>query len=111
MALKPVEIDYLDATYVHKERQFITAQVTGLPNLGAKSTQRAEGLHSVLRKQLKRQTPLPKAISILTGDIKRLDKALQVRQPKETAATKEAEEMRKEAATPPQLVLIIAAVR
>ncbi len=73
-ALRPPEAEYLTTFYRPKERAFIYAFTSKLPNLGMNTTQRAESAHVVAKRGLSKNLPLYKAVEKLTERLLQLDK-------------------------------------
>lgn len=57
-SLRPKKQDYLHTYWQQQEPQFIQAYTRLLPNLGAKSTQRSEASHPIIKNQTNKYNPI-----------------------------------------------------
>jgi hypothetical protein len=74
LALRDDEKEYLTNYYQPKEPSFCRAYTSKYPNLGCHSTQRNEKMHDVIGLGLSKNTPVGKAIEVISDRIKKLSK-------------------------------------
>ena len=56
--------------YQRQEIQFVHAYTTKLPNLGAHSTQRSEGLHPLVKNVTNRNTPIRQSVQKICDEVR-----------------------------------------
>ena len=74
--LQPEERIYLVKNWVPKESQFCRAYTNRYPNLGAHTTQRAEGYHNIIKSCLNRQLSLPDTYFRLSKQLQQLGRTI-----------------------------------
>ncbi|MCJ1467534.1 hypothetical protein MMC07_006159 [Pseudocyphellaria aurata] len=67
--LRPKEVEYLLNYYGPKEHQFIYAHTRLLPNLGARSSQRVESSHNMIKHITNRHTPIQEGIKKIIQEV------------------------------------------
>ena len=70
--LRPKEIDYLIKYYGPREHQFVYVYTKHLPNLGAKSTQRVEGMHSMMKQLIIKHTTIQDSVAKIVNEMKNI---------------------------------------
>ena len=70
--MRPKEVDYLIDYYGPREHQFVYAYTKHLPNLGARSTQRAEGLHPVMKQLTTKHTAIQDSVAKIAIEVKNI---------------------------------------
>ena len=70
--LRPKEADYLVNFYRPREHQLVYAYTRLLPNLGARSTQRTEGLHPMIKNVTARHTSIQESVRKVASEVKNI---------------------------------------